>query len=233
MSVLSRELDSYQRAVDAYQRRLNSYNRSVDAYRDTLVRDANGNLLVVNSSGQVFSADDTGRLTAGRLPSGTIKDYGATTLPGDKRFRVLRQNPIDTQRETKTGVKKYRDSESNEEFYYTERREESGDGENIVWDRLSPEWKLEKEIPGRWIDGGDSSYQEQPTYEFSRDASVYFEQPEEWTKTFNRQAPDPTGAQTRRAGRPTLAQIEGGLIGEVMKGSGVRYGVPVYRPKNL
>ena len=56
MSVLARELDSYQRAVDAYQRQLNSYNRGVQSYNDTLVRDADGNLLVIDSSGNTQRA---------------------------------------------------------------------------------------------------------------------------------------------------------------------------------
>lgn len=230
MSVLSRELDAYQRAVDAYQRRMNSYNRKVDAYRDTIVRDANGNMLVVNSSGGVQGVDPDGRLVRGSLPSGTLADYGLTTLPDDPRFRLVRQgSPTESKRETLDKVYKYQDSETGEEYYYTQVDEgESG----IRRERLSPEWRLEREVPGRWIDGGDSGYYERPTYVFSRDASTYLEAPPEWIAEFTRTAPDPTAAQVRRAATPNWAQIEAGLIGEVMRSKGVRGGVPVYRPRN-
>jgi hypothetical protein len=229
MSVLSRELDSYQRAVDAYQRRMNTYNRKVDAYRNTVVRDANGNLLVVDASGNVFSAGQDGGLTRSNLPGGSLTDYGATPLPDDPRFRLLRQGePTEAKRETLDNVYKYEDYESGENYYYTEVDEgESG----LRRERLTSDWQLDKVVPGRLIDGGDSSYQERPTYIFSRDASSYLEAPPEWTDEFRRKAPDPTQAQVRRASQPSLAQIETGLIGQVMRGGGVRGGVPVYRPR--
>lgn len=230
MSVLSRELDSYQRAVDAYQRRMNSYNRGVDAYRKTLVRDANGNLMLIDASGNVFSADQDGRLTRSSLPGGSLTDYGATPLPDDPRFRLLRQGePTESKRETLDNVYKYQDYDTGEEYYYTQVDEgESG----IRQVRLTPDWKLEKEIPGRYIDYGDGGGYERTTYQFSRDASSYLEAPPEWTDEFKRKAPDATAAQVRRAATPSWAQIEAGLIGQVMRGSGVRGGVPIYRPKN-
>lgn len=225
MSVLSRELDSYQRAVDAYQRQLNSYNRGVQRYNDTLVRDADGNLLVVDSSGSVMKVDAEGRVTPGKLPSGTVQDYGISAIPDESRFRMLRQGePVESKRETITGVQRFYDPESGQEYYYTLGSDygDSGPGQ----ERLTAEWRLERKIPGQQ----DGESYTPDTYEFSRDASVYVEKPEEWTKQFTRKAPDPTFAQVKRAGMPTLAQIEGGLIGEVMRGKGVRYGVPVYRP---
>ena len=230
MSVLSRELDSYQRAVDAFQRRMNSYNRKVDAYRSTVARDVNGNMLVVNNAGQVQGVDADGKLVRGSLPSGTLSDYGLTYLPDDKRFRLVRKGaPTEVKRETLNNVRKYQDSETGEEYYYTEIDEgESG----IRRERLTPEWRLDKEVLGREVYDGDGSYRLPTTYEFSRDVSSYIESPPEWTGEFTRKAPDPTAAQVRQAATPNWAQIEAGLIGEVMRGKGVRSGVPVYRPRN-
>lgn len=230
MSVLSRELDSYQRAVDAYQRQLNSYNRGVQRYNDTLVRDADGNLLVVDSSGSVMKVDAEGRVTPGNLPSGTVQDYGISAIPDESRFRMLRQGePTEANRETASGVMRYYDPESGEEYYYTLGAEQYEGSRSM--DRLGPEWRMERRIPGQQAGWGDSEYYTPDTYEFSRDASVYLEKPQDWAKQFNRTAPDPTFAQVKRAGMPSMAQIEGGLIGEVMRGKGVRSGTPTYRPR--
>lgn len=230
MSVLSRELDSYQRAVDAFQRRMNSYNRKVDAYRSTVARDANGNMLVVDSAGRVQGVNADGKLVKGSLPSGTLADYGLTPLPDDPRFRLVRQGaPTEVKRETLNNVRKYQDSETGEEYYFTQV--DDGDyGTRTV--RLTPEWRLEKEIPGSYEDYGDGGGYGPTTYQFSRDVSTYIESPPEWTGEFTGKAPDPTAAQVRQASTPNWAQIEAGLIGEVMRGKGVRSGVPVYRPRN-
>ena len=231
MSILSRELDSYQRAVDAYQRRLNSYNRGVDAYRKTLVRDANGNLLVVDGNGNVSAVEPSGRVIGPSLPANfNIQDYGATSIPDTSAFRQLRQGePIESKRETLDNVYKHQDSETGEEYYYTQVDEgESGIRQVRL---LTPDWRLEKEIPGRYIDYGDGGGYERATYQFSRDAASYLEAPPEWTDEFKRKAPDATAAQIRRAATPNWAQIEAGLIGQVMRGGGVRMGVPVYRPR--
>jgi hypothetical protein len=232
MSVLSRELDSYQRAVDAYQRQLNSHNRKVDAYRDTLVRDEAGNLLVVDSSGAVFSADSEGKLTRSGLPSGALSDYGLTEVPDDPRFRMLRQNPTKSERESRDDVRLFVDSETGEQYYYT-LTPGYGDA-GPTQERLGPEWRLEEALPQQMAPGyGDSGgYYLPQQFRFSRDISGFTEKPPEWDREFNRQAPDPTAAQVRRAGMPTMAQIEGGLIGQVMRGGGVRQGVPAYRPRS-
>jgi hypothetical protein len=227
MSVLSRELDSYQRAVDAYQRQLNRYNRKVDAYRNTLVRDSAGNLLVVDASGTVFSANPEGKLTRSKVPSGALSDYGLTEVPDDKRFQMLRQNPTESKHESRDDVRFYQDFETGEQYYYT-LTPGSGD-EGFTLTRLGPEWKLERALPQKRV--GDSIEPQQ--FRFSRDASVFAEKPPEWDREFNRQAPDATAAQVRRASTPSMAQIEGGLVGEVMRGGGVRMGVPVYRPRNI
>lgn len=261
MSVLSRELDSYQRAVDAYQRQLNSYNRGVQQYNDTLVRDADGNLLVIDSSGNVQKVDPEGKVTPGALPSGTLQDYGFSPIPDEDRFRMLRQGePVESKREVRTNVIRSYDPESGYGGF------SGGDGASSFGvDQLlssgaeyGPEWRVDKayrwmpipdpsgktswfnqkydyvEVDPSWLEANPLTYDAEngkpDIYTLSRNASVYAEKPDEWTKQFTRKAPDPTFAQVKRAGMPTLAQIEGGLIGEVMRGKGVRYGVPVYRP---
>lgn len=160
MAVLSRELDSYRRAVDAYQRRLNSHNRTVQAYEDTVARDAMGDRLVVDDSGNVYKVDRTGKLTPSSIPEGTaLEDMATSEIPGEDRFRVLR------------------------------------------------------------LGGKDADLPERP---------------EDFKGAFNRQAPNPSFAQAAKASAPSLAQVEAGLIGEVMRGSGPRGGVPIYRaPGNV
>lgn len=46
-------------------------------------------------------------------------------------------------------------------------------------------------------------------------------------------APDASMAAARSAGRPSLAQLEAGLIGEVVRGKGVRYGNSWRPPESL
>lgn len=228
MSVLSRELDAYQRAVDAYQRSVNSYNRGVDAYRSTLVRDANGRLLLATPSGGVTAVDSEGRIAQAVLPAGFDQSqYGMTGLP-DSAYSLLRQNPKSVGRETRDDVYYYAgSSEGNDQpfyYYYGPEQGDAGAQRHI----LGGEWRVDQKIPG--FSSGDN--QEPDRYVVSRDASIYPEQPGDWTKKFGKKAPDPTGAQMKKMGMPTLAEVEAGLIGEVIKGGGVRYGVPVYRPKD-
>ena len=59
------------------------------------------------------------------------------------------------------------------------------------------------------------------------------EKPGEWGKTFDVKAPNPTKAEIRRESTPSLAEMEAGLIGEAIRGRGVRYGTggsPVVEP---
>jgi hypothetical protein len=53
---------------------------------------------------------------------------------------------------------------------------------------------------------------------------IYQEKPEEWTEEFKGKAPDPTYGQVKKAGAPSLASQEAGLIGEVIKGGGLKTG---------
>lgn len=227
MSVLAREVDAYQRALEAYQRRVNSYNRSVDRYKDTLVRDMNGRLLVINGNGDISAVDDEGKVISAALgPDFSPADYGSTTIPDSAFYSLLRQNPTGSQRETRNDVQRYYDGETGQEFYYYYGTEGGDGGGQQV--KLGPEWTIGDKIPG--FSSGDSYGPD--LYSASRDVSTYPDSPPEWTEEFNKKAPELTKAQSRRANSPSLADIETGLIGQVMKGSGVRYGVPVYTPRN-
>jgi hypothetical protein len=218
MSVLAREQDSYQRALEAYQRQINRYNRGVDKYKTTLVKDQNGNLLVIDGGGNVSAVNSGGALIGASLPRGFDQTaYGATNIPGGQGYRQLRQNPTEVKRESVTGVRKYSDDSG-----YVSHLDFAG---NPVY--ITPEWRLDAVVPGQ--DYGD--WVTPTTYNFSRDASTYMESPPEWKKTFDRKAPAATPAQVSKMNAPSLAEIESGLVGEVMKGKGVRYGVPVYRPR--
>lgn len=217
MSVLAREQNSYQRALEAYQRQANQYNRTADKYNQTLVRDRNGNLLVIDSAGNVSAVNSGGTVIGAALPQDfNLDNYGATDIPDGQGFRQLRQNPTGAKRQTLTGLKKF--SDEGGEVYY----DSNGNYVDVRG------WRYDGMTPGQ----GTWDSEGVPTYNFSRDASTYMDAPPEWKKEFNRKAPSATPGQAAKIGAPSLAEVESGLIGEVMKGKGVRYGVPVYRSKS-
>lgn len=170
MSVLTRDLDAYNRALTAYQRRAGGYNRSVDKYNASMVRDANGNILIqgmtggsagtdgsdaVPDSSYLMAVDTTGKVIAAKTVEGFNESaYGTSAIEGDTGFRMLRQNPIGT----------------------------------------------------------------------ADNKPIYQEKPKEWTEEFKGKAPDPTYGQVKKAGAPSLAAQETGLIGEVIKGGGLKTG---------
>lgn len=208
MSVLAREYDSYQRAVQAYQREQAKHNQAVNQYNDTLVKDADGNLLVVDAGGKrVLKVTAEGMVKPGQLPAGKLSDYGMTPMPEEHRFQLLRQGtPVGTRREQIGGVRQ--DPETGQ--FYLENPS-SGDLPNAR-DPLGPEWQVEK------VENGEAG----PVYAMARDVPAYMERPPEWTQEFGLKAPDPTFAGAKRAGMPSLAQIESGLIGQVLRGRGAR-----------
>jgi len=64
-----------------------------------------------------------------------------------------------------------------------------------------------------------------PTYTIEYDVNSFIDKPGEFTETFDKKAPDPTKAQLDRAGQPSLAQQEMGLIGEVLQSRGLKTGL--------
>jgi hypothetical protein len=85
--------------------------------------------------------------------------------------------------------------------------------------RLNGDWQIAKTNPGAQV-----SYDEvgPTTYDLYRDNNTYLENPGAWNRSFDVQAPDPSFSQIRKSGQPSLAQMEGGLIGEVIAGRGAR-----------
>lgn len=218
MSVLAREQDSYQRALAAYQRQINQYNRSVDKYKATLVKDQNGNLLVVDSAGNISAVNAGGTLIGASLPRGFNRyNYGMSEIPGGQGFRQLRQGePVERKVEVVSGLRQFSD-EGGTSYY----------DPNGMYRSFGPDWQISQATAP--VETWDSYTP--ATYTATRDASIYMAAPPEWKKEFNRKAPSATPAQAAKIGAPSLAEVESGLIGEVMKGKGVRYGVPVYRLK--
>lgn len=222
MSVLARELDAYQRALQQYLRQAQRHNRQVNAYRDTVVMDAEGRPLILNPRGEVVVVDGQ-ELAFANLPDGTaLTDYGLTPVEGAESYRMLRQgNPIEARRETVEGARKI--PGFNDDYHAQYRR-----GDEILQDGaisdgsefLGPEWRMEGMTPGQ--PGIGEAMQSPDSYRLSRDASVYMAPPEEWTREFNMKAPSATFAQVKKLNTPTLADIEAGLIGQVMRGKGVR-----------
>lgn len=222
MSVLAREVDAYQRALDAWQRQANRHNRQVDAYRQTLVRDGEGRQLV-QYAGRVFAADPaTGALSPADVPQGAR--FELTDMPGNPGVQALRQNPTGTREETVSGA--LRADDEGRQYYYTSTWQtgEGGEGRN----QLGPEWRVASEQAGQYRSADDYG---PTTYTLTRDVGVYPDAPGA-IEGFNRPAPEASLVQARAARRPSLAQMEGGLIGDVIRGSGVRQGVPAYRPRS-
>lgn len=64
----------------------------------------------------------------------------------------------------------------------------------------------------------------------ARDVDAYnralaaYQRKADWTQTFDKKAPDPTKAEIRQASRPSLAQQEAGLVGEVIRAGGLKTG---------
>lgn len=93
MAVLARDLDAYQRAVEQYQRSAKSYNHAGNLYQDSLVKDASGNVYVINAAGQAYTAPPGGgQLTKATLPSGSNYRYSA--MPEDPDYQAVQyMNP--------------------------------------------------------------------------------------------------------------------------------------------
>jgi hypothetical protein len=240
MSVLRRDVESYQRALDQYQRQVAAYNRKIEGYNQSIVSDAQGNYYVVGSDGTTYIADkNTGKVTATSLPGGrSLGDYGLTSIEGDNNFRLLRQNPTQASRETVIGA--YRGYEGGDEWnqgtpYYYRLGDTAYDSEGNIYRpqvRLGPEYRVDQTIPGEWVGAGEDSYRAPDQYRLSRDASTYASKPGAFDKKFTRTAPDPTYAQLRQMQQGTANQqalaAERGLISEVMRGGGVLGDRPQY-----
>lgn len=219
MSVLSRELDTYNRALAAYNRDVRKHNALGKAYNDSIVRDQNGNPVVASGQPGAWGApqavDADGRVIGANLISGFNADaYGKTDAGSG--YSMLRQNPISSARETKSGVMRGVDEDGTSFYYELGQPDWEGTRQQV---RLNGDWQVAKVNPGAQL-----SYDEvaPTTYDLYRDNNVYPDNPGAWTRKFDMQAPDPSFSQIRKSGQASLAQLEGGLIGEVIAGRGAR-----------
>lgn len=212
MSVLAREIDAYKRAVEQYNRQLRGYNKGIENYNNTIVMDANGNAIVRDASGNTYAVDKEGKLSGYTLPDGqTIANYGASVIPGENRFQLMRQNPTQRRSETVAGVIRQDEADGGGGRYVIPNNEGSGQ-------LLGPEWRMVSE-QGPTSEGGNT------TYTFERDASVYAEKPGDFAGKLRAQKPDPSMAQVRRMFKtPLAAQERGGLINDVIRSSGLKTG---------
>lgn len=232
MSVLARDVDAYQRALAAYQRKAGSYNSGVNKYNASIMRDPSGNPYVYGgaydplgkNSGQFYTADKTtGNLSSATEPTGYA---GMTKIAENPGYSMVRQNPIGKQTKTMTNVFKGGggvDEDGNKipEYFYV-----AGDPDSDG----NPTQKVIDANKVRVVDQTEGADQGEglkaPTmYTIEYDESNFLEKPGDWTETFDKKAPDPTKAQIAQAGRPSLARQEAGLIGEVIRGSGLKTGL--------
>ena len=235
MPILAREIDAYNRALAAYQRRAGSYNSGITKYNESIVRDPNENPYVYGgaydpagaTTGPFYTADKaSGKLTEAVAPA----EYaGMTNISDAPGYSLLRRNPTGKETKTFTGATK-------------------GGGGTDRWGKPIPEYFL---LPGerdlgnpmgtpkaRQLDASKVRVIEQtegarsgmggasiPTYTIEYDVNSFLDKPGEWTETFDKKAPDPTMAQIDRASQPSFAQLERGLIGEVLQSSGLKSGI--------
>ena len=231
MSVLARDVDAYNRALLAYQRKAAGHIRVAGAYTKSITQDASGNPYVYrgdydplgSDSGPFYIYDQT---TEKANPAAKPAGYaGMTPIAGSPGFSLVRQNPSSKQTKTMIGVFKGgggvdEDGNKQPNVFYTNNRDDHRiiDASKVrVIDQ-----KEGVEIPGVREDGGLSKTP--TTYTIEYDENSFLSRPPDWTQTFDKKAPDPTKAEIRQASRPSLAQQEAGLVGEVIRGRALKTG---------
>jgi hypothetical protein len=231
MSVLARDLDAYNRALQAYQRKVGTFNKGVDQYNASVMKDPAGNTYVYGgeydplgpNSGQFYTADKTsGNLSEATAPAGYA---GMTGIPDSPGYSMLRQNPTGKETKIFTGAIKSgggtdRFGNPQPEYFYIPG-EPSPDGLSTSKRLDASKVRVVGQTEGQRSGMGGGS---NPTYTIEYDINSFQDKPGEWTETFDKTAPDPTKAQVAQAVRPSLAEQEAGLIGEVIKGKGLKTG---------
>lgn len=229
MPVLARDIDAYNRALAAYQRRAGSYNSGVAKYNDSMVRDPSGNPYIYSgeydpmgpNTGQFYTADTAGKLTEATAPA----EYaGMTAVPESPPYSMLRKNPIGKETKTFTGATKGgggtdRYGNPIPEYFYIPGGPPGPRGTPTSKQLDASKVRVVAVTEGAKGMGGSI-----PTYTIEYDVNSFLNKPGEFTETFDKKAPDPTKAQLDRAGQPSLAQQEMGLIGEVLRSKGLKTG---------
>lgn len=229
MTVLARELDAYQRALDTYKRQAGSYNRQQDAYQNSFLKDASGNIyLVQDGSGfiggpNIFTAPpEGGTLSPTSLPRGSLADYATQPTPEASGFSMLRDPTKDpkAKRQTIAGVVPLTTTAWGESGNY---EEPTGEYRTPQGESLDRSWQVTQATPGRYVKDPNSwnPFDEgtyvPPTYQATRwDPASFTQDPGAWTKT-QPKGPEATIADVRKLGRASLAAQEGGLISDVIR----------------
>jgi hypothetical protein len=235
MSVLARDVDAYQRALAAYQRRAGRYNRAGKQYDASVMKDPSGNPYVYGgeydpagpTSGQFYTADkESGKLSPTTAPTGYA---GMTKLPDSPEYSMLRQNPTSTQTKILTGVLKGGGGvdesgvKQPEYFYVSGPPDSEGNPTQKIIDGSKVRVVDQREGPEQ-NDGEGGVYRAPTQYTIEYDENNFLERPPEWTETFDKKAPNPSLAEIKRAGRPSLAQQEAGLLGQAIQSQGLKTG---------
>ena len=233
MSVLARDLDAYNRALQAYQRKAGTFNRGVDRYNASIVRDPNENAYVYGgeydpvgaNNGQFYTADKTsGQLSEATAPTGYA---GMTAIADSPGYSMIRQNPTGKETKTFTGATKGGGGTDEfgrpipEYFYLPGERDPASPMSQPEARQLDASKVRVVAVTEGARSGMGASI---PTYTIEYDVNSFQDKPGEWTETFDKKAPDPTKAQVAQAARPSLAQQEAGLIGGVIRGKGLKTG---------
>lgn len=228
MSVLARDVDAYNRALSAYKRRAAGHIRVAGAYTKSITQDASGNPYVYrgdydplgSDSGPFYIYDQTNKkANPAAKPAGYA---GMTPIEKAPGYSLVRQNPTGKQTKTMTNVSKSGggvDEQGNKqpEYFYTF----NGDNQRII-DASKVRVIDQKEGVEIREDGGLSKTP--TTYTIEYDENSFLDRPPDWNETFDKKAPDPTKAEIRQASRPSLAQQEAGLVGEVIRGRALKTG---------
>lgn len=236
MSVLARDLDAYNRALQAYQRKAGTFNKGVDQYNASMVRDSNENPYVYQGEydplaktnyGNYYTADKaSGKLTGTTAPAGYA---GITAIADSPGYSMVRQNPTGTQTKTRAdvykaggGVDEY-GNKGAEYYYVIGPPDAEGNGTQKI---LNPDKirVVDQKEGGEVRDGNGDVVRAPTTYTIEYDEASFADKPGEFTDTFDKKAPDPTKAQLAQAARPSLAQQEAGLIGGVVRGGPLKSG---------
>ena len=226
MSVLARDVDAYNRALSAYKRRAAGHIRVAGAYTKSITQDASGNPYVYRgdydplgpNNGQYYTHNQTTeKATPAAKPAGYA---GMTPIEKAPGYFLVRQNPSSKQTKTMSNVFKGgggvdEDGNKKPEYFFTH----SGDTQRVIEAskvRVVDQKEGQPQGPGE----GNSP----TTYTIEYDENSFLSRPPDWTQTFDKKAPDPTKAEIRQASRPSLAQQEAGLVGEVIRGRPLKTG---------
>lgn len=218
MGVLARELASYQSAVDQYLRNSTGFNNS-------LVQDANGNILVY-MNGQYYSVPANGGnatpvssfTTAdgrqiSRLGLNTFGQYGMTASSGDPNVYLVRQNPTGSTTNTVTGLRAMYDDSNNITGYYMT----DASGNYVEAYAPAPGVQVQYEM----VPQTDPNIA--PTWKAIETQYQYIGEPQDFT----RKPPDPTLAQVRKMNQIGSADAErlAGMDSGIIRSGGLKGGL--------